>query len=163
MKKLLAIVVAMLFVFSLTAYAQPTTVYKAGSGDGKLDTVLKELNDRAHDNTERFITDMSKSFGVAKQNIENMVNKVKMTFADVFMTLKIADITKKSVDAVVGEYQKNKGKGWGVVAKRLGIKPGSKEFHALKNGANATLGKIKQEEKDKEKKNKEQKKSQDKK
>jgi hypothetical protein len=28
----------------------------------------------------------------------------------------------------------NKGKGWGVIAKNLGIKPGSAEFHALKRG-----------------------------
>jgi hypothetical protein len=32
------------------------------------------------------------------------------------------------------EYQVHKGKGWGVIAKNLGIKPGSKEFHALKKG-----------------------------
>jgi len=31
-------------------------------------------------------------------------------------------------------YRADKGKGWGVLAKSLGIKPGSKEFHALKRG-----------------------------
>jgi hypothetical protein len=29
-------------------------------------------------------------------------------------------------------YRKGKGKGWGELAKSLGIKPGSREFHALK-------------------------------
>jgi hypothetical protein len=35
---------------------------------------------------------------------------------------------------VVREYKAHKGQGWGVIAKNLGIKPGSKEFHALKKG-----------------------------
>jgi hypothetical protein len=32
-------------------------------------------------------------------------------------------------------YQRSHGKGWGVIAKELGIKRGSPEFHALKRGA----------------------------
>src|SRR3546814_19499812 len=35
---------------------------------------------------------------------------------------------------VVHEYDRHPGQGWGVVAKRLGIKPGSAAFHALKRG-----------------------------
>lgn len=37
-------------------------------------------------------------------------------------------------DAVYQVYQPNRKKGWGVIAKELGIKPGSPEFHALKRG-----------------------------
>ena len=37
-------------------------------------------------------------------------------------------------DQVFKIYNANKGKGWGVIAKELGIKPGSPEFHALKQG-----------------------------
>jgi len=33
-----------------------------------------------------------------------------------------------------GIYQIHQGKGWGAIPKSLGIKPGSKEFHALKKG-----------------------------
>ena len=35
---------------------------------------------------------------------------------------------------VVTEFREHAGQGWGVIAKNLGIKPGSAEFHALKNG-----------------------------
>jgi hypothetical protein len=38
-------------------------------------------------------------------------------------------------------YLSNPGKGWGVIAKSLGIKPGSKEFKSLKSGAEAAAGK----------------------
>jgi len=32
------------------------------------------------------------------------------------------------------KYKSDKGQGWGALAKSLGIKPGSREFHALKRG-----------------------------
>jgi hypothetical protein len=38
------------------------------------------------------------------------------------------------MDYVIDQYRSDKGKGWGVLAKTLGIKPGSREFHALKDG-----------------------------
>ena len=38
------------------------------------------------------------------------------------------------------EYRNNKGQGWGVIAKNLGIKPGSDEFHALKAGRLSSTG-----------------------
>jgi hypothetical protein len=40
----------------------------------------------------------------------------------------------KPPEYVAERYKSGKGKGWGALAKSLGIKPGSKEFHALKNG-----------------------------
>ena len=53
---------------------------------------------------------------------------------DVFMVLQLGEYAHMPPDVVVQRYQKGKGKGWGVLAKELGIKPGSPEFHALKNG-----------------------------
>jgi cobalamin biosynthesis protein CbiG len=48
--------------------------------------------------------------------------------ADVYMTLELAEIANTSVDDIVSVYKANRGKGWGVIAKELGIKPGSDEF-----------------------------------
>ena len=42
-------------------------------------------------------------------------------------------LSHRSWDEVLGEYKENNGKGWGVIAKNLGIKPGSREFHELKD------------------------------
>jgi hypothetical protein len=44
-------------------------------------------------------------------------------------------IARKPPAAVIEIYNKNKGKGWGAVARSLGIKPGSPEFKALKAAA----------------------------
>lgn len=54
--------------------------------------------------------------------------------ANAYMVLRLAEISHMSVDTVIKHYHAGKGKGWGVLAKRLGIKPGSREFHSLKRG-----------------------------
>jgi hypothetical protein len=50
------------------------------------------------------------------------------------MVLRLGEMSNKPPEYVIKEYKERKGKGWGVLAKSLGIKPGSKEFHALKRG-----------------------------
>jgi hypothetical protein len=56
-----------------------------------------------------------------------------MAPADVYMAAKVRILAHRSWDEVLREYKENKGKGWGVIAKNLGIKPGSREFHKLKD------------------------------
>ena len=65
------------------------------------------------------------------------VNAVLSNFpkpADAYVALRLGEMSGKPIDDVTGQYKANKGKGWGALAKSLGIKPGSKEFHALKRG-----------------------------
>ena len=63
------------------------------------------------------------------------------------MTIGLAKIINRPVDVVVNEYNANKGQGWGVIAKQLDIKPGSKKFHALKKGGFSLLEKTKRKTK----------------
>ena len=64
-----------------------------------------------------------------------------MPAGDVYMSAQVAQTINKPVEDVQKSYQKNKGKGWGVIAKELGIKPGSKEFHAMKDAMKKNKGK----------------------
>ena len=121
-----------------------TATYRAKTGDATFDATLGNLNIQTQGgNLSEFISNLSLSYNIPKIKIEDLIFKVKMTPADAYMTVGIASIIKKPTDIVVKEYRANRGKGWGVIAKRLGIKPGSKEFHALKNGANGELKKAK--------------------
>ena len=51
---------------------------------------------------------------------------------DVFMMAHISILSGKPVSAVHEEYKRSKGQRWGVIAKEMGIKPGSGAFHNLK-------------------------------
>lgn len=54
--------------------------------------------------------------------------------ANAYMVLRLAEMSRLPVDTVIDRYKANQGRGWGVLAKSLGIKPGSREFKALKRG-----------------------------
>ncbi|HOK07261.1 MAG TPA: hypothetical protein PK836_07855 [Syntrophales bacterium] len=54
--------------------------------------------------------------------------------ADAYMVLRLGEMAKRPPEYVLKQYKSRKAQGWGAVAKSLGIKPGSPEFHALKRG-----------------------------
>ncbi|MBW2465788.1 MAG: hypothetical protein JRF02_00675, partial [Deltaproteobacteria bacterium] len=63
------------------------------------------------------------------------VNAVLSNFAspaDAYIVLRLGEISGRPTSYALEKYRINKGKGWGILAKSLGIKPGSMEFHALK-------------------------------
>ncbi len=64
----------------------------------------------------------------------NAVLSSVATPSDAFMLLRLGEMCGQPMDRVLETYETHKGKGWGVLAKSLGIKPGSSEFHALKQG-----------------------------
>jgi hypothetical protein len=63
------------------------------------------------------------------------------------MACAMAHLTQRPVLAVAEEYKKNEGKGWGVMAAEMGIKPGSLQFHELKKGARGSLDHMKADSK----------------
>ncbi|MBE0437082.1 MAG: hypothetical protein IBX56_14920 [Methylomicrobium sp.] len=54
--------------------------------------------------------------------------------ADAYVALRLGEMSGKPIGYVIEQYKEGMGRGWGALAKRLGIKPGSPEFHALKRG-----------------------------
>ncbi len=76
---------------------------------------------------------MSAQFGVPVPQVQAILTRVD-TPADAFMVFQLGQMAHKQPKVVLQTYRTHRGKGWGVIAKQLGIKPGSKEFHALKNG-----------------------------
>ncbi len=127
MKKtaIMALSVMMIFASGWTTKANAT--YKPKTGDATLDASLGDLNVHTHgSNVPDFIENISVSYNIPRVRVEYLIYKVKMVPADVYMTVLIAKLLGIHVDVVVDKYKANKGKGWGVIAKQLGIKPGSK-------------------------------------
>ena len=98
-----------------------------------LDGFLSGLNSQAHNDMNDYNVRLSVQFGVPLSQVQSLVRSAAMP-GDAFMCLQLAQMTRLPADRVLQTYKVNRGKGWGVVAKELGIKPGSAEFHALKRG-----------------------------
>jgi hypothetical protein len=129
MKKIVSIMLISFLVigFSAVAYAD-------------LDVFLRDLNVQAKADMGGFSARVSAQFGVPVPRVHAIIKSVDNP-ADAFMCFEIGRMTGRAPDAVVTTYRRHKGKGWGVIAKEMGIKPGSAEFHALKRGDLTLTGK----------------------
>ncbi len=118
------IILAALALFLLCAPAL------AGGG---LDGFLSNLNVQARADMNGFAVKLGAQFGIPMPQVQAVIGTVAQP-ADAFMCLQLGQWAQRPPEQVVQVYKTNRGKGWGVIAKSLGIKPGSPEFHALKRG-----------------------------
>ena len=81
----------------------------------------------------RFRADLSATFGVSTHEVDRLF-RIFGSPSDVYISLRIGEVAGVPVERVVTQYRTNKKRGWGAIAKELGIQPGSPEFHALKKG-----------------------------
>jgi hypothetical protein len=100
---------------------------------GGLDGFLRNLNVQAQANPDGFSATLSTQFHVSGTEVQVVLGAVDDP-ADAFMVLQLGQMSNQSTDAVMSVYQSHASKGWGAIAQKLGIKPGSAEFHALKRG-----------------------------
>ena len=117
---------------------------------GEFDSLISSLNVQAEANIGDFKVNLGATFGAPVPLVDMVIGSVASP-GEAYLIFNVAEVSNKPVDVVIAEYKKNKGKGWGVIAKNLGIKPGSKEFHALKNNkmASGSPEKVKGKGKDK--------------
>lgn len=100
---------------------------------GSLTDFVKELSIEAKADPSGFEAKLRALFPVPGGTLEMVLNNVADP-ADAYMVLKIGEVSGQPVDSVLEVYNANSDKGWGYIAKEMGIKPGSAEFHALKDG-----------------------------
>lgn len=129
-----SILTSLFFIAFLVLNAQNFSI-SAKSGDVELDASLNDINIKAKTDLKIFKKDLAVEFNIGEPKIDKMIVDLKISPADVYMVLQVASLTKKEPDMVLNSFTANKDKGWGVIAKEMGIKPGSPEFHELKGKA----------------------------
>lgn len=121
MKRLILLCQVLFMLSPLTAFA------------GGLEDFLASVNIQARADLPGFSAKISTQFGVPVAQVQTVVRSVREP-ADAFMVYQLSQFSGRKPERVIDVYTRSKGKGWGVIAKELGIKPGSAEFHALKRG-----------------------------
>lgn len=106
---------------------------------GGLDAFISDLNVQARVDLPGFSARIGAQFGVPVPQVQAVIGAVAAP-ADAFLVFQLGQWSHRSPEEVLPVYKANRGKGWGVIAKSLGIKPGSAEFHALKRGDLALHG-----------------------
>jgi hypothetical protein len=105
---------------------------------GGLEDFLSRVNIQARVDLPEFSTQISAQFGAPLPKVQAVVQTVREP-ADAFMVFQLAEMSGRAPERVMEVYSSKKG--WGAMAQELGIKPGSADFHALKNGDLSFTGK----------------------
>jgi hypothetical protein len=122
---------------------------------------VPEFNIAAQADPSGFRARIAARFRIGDAEIDAVLRDVHDP-ADAYLVFRFGEMAHRPPAYVVEHYKGGKKKGWGALAKSLGIKPGSPEFHALKSGhdlsddgwGKAKKGKGKSKDKGKGKKNK---------
>ena len=154
MKKLLVSLVLTVCIQSQMVNASGYIQYNARTGDTSLDLQLSDMNIKAKANLNDFVSTLGIQYQTSTSKINHLIVDYNFTPADAYMTLSISKETNRSIHDVAHSYKDNKSKGWGFVAKQMGIKPGSKAFHQLKKGMKASNKKNKNKSEHSKSKNK---------
>lgn len=94
---------------------------------------MKDFNIQAQADPSGFKARLAARFKIGDAQITAVLSNVDKP-ADAYMVFRLGEMSGQPSDRVTERYRSSKGQGWGNLAKSLGIKPGSTEFHALKRG-----------------------------
>lgn len=104
------------------------------TGDPALDAVLATLDALYYDEPDYYVEQIVYETRAQPVIVREYIHERRYAPADVYLIGELAQLSGKSFADVAGRYEANRGQGWGAVARDLGIKPGSAQFHALKDG-----------------------------
>lgn len=104
------------------------------SGDMWIDQRLGDINDYGYRYREPFIDEVVVHYGAPRVLVRELLIDRRWAPGDVYYACSIAHLLGIPCRNVVEVWDRDHGQGWGAIAKRMGIKPGSAEFHRLKKG-----------------------------
>ena len=114
--------------FTLMNLFLVTSVASAGDFDW-----ARDFNISAEADPSGFRARLEARFKLRGMDIEAVLSNTDKP-VDAYILFRLGEMSNKSIEYVIEKYKSDKGNGWGMLAKSLGIKPGSKNFHALKQG-----------------------------
>lgn len=130
-----------LLVFALgTGLAAPSQAqdfsfgWNPRTGDVWVDTWLGDMNRYGGRYRDPFIDEMVRYHAAPRDLVVELLVRRRWAPGDVYYACALARLVGRPCREVVDIWERDHGQGWGAVAKRLGIKPGSAEFHRLKRG-----------------------------
>jgi len=113
----------------------------------------RDMNVRAEADPSGFRAQLSTRFRIGDAQVKVVLGNVDRP-SDAYMVFRLGEMSSRPVDYVLNKYRAEKQQGWGALAKSLGIKPGSREFHALKQGDDFYAGQNSHKEKKNQKSSK---------
>ncbi len=134
--KLRALVLAAITALAASgAHAQSISAgFNPRTGDVWVDARLADINHYGARYRDPFVDELVRYHDAPRELVIDLLVNRRWSPGDVYFACALAHIVGRPCRFVVEQYERDRGLGWGELAKRLGIKPGSPEFHRLKRG-----------------------------
>lgn len=126
-----------LLAFGQAAAQNYSFGYSPYTGDREFDTAIAAVDALADRDVDGFINDLVNIYAAPRQEVQRLLVVEQYPPAYLWTTAATAHAIQRPWTDVFPVFEEHRGQGWGVIAKQLGIKPGSPAFHAMK----ADLGK----------------------
>ncbi|HQZ31827.1 MAG TPA: hypothetical protein PLG89_08205 [Arenimonas sp.] len=140
----LPLALAAALVCSAGAQAQTISLnYSPRTGDVWIDARLGEINTYGRGDPDYFYDDMYSSYGVPRDYVRDLFVNQRWAPGDIYYACALAQLLDRPCRDIVSDYNRHPGQGWGALAQRMGIKPGSAQFHALKGRVDKGHGRMK--------------------
>lgn len=110
------------------------------TGDAWVDATLADINAYGRRYPDAFADELARYHGAPRDVVSALLAAPSWTPGDVYYACALAQVIGRSCRYVADEWQGHPGEGWGALAQRLGVKPGSPEFHRLKDGFAGAYG-----------------------
>ena len=137
MKKPLMLLAGLMLLALLLLGA--SIVRPSNTGDRDLDSLLGSIDERAKSDPDVFFLQLGRQHDIPAEEVRQEKERWGLSYGDTYMATALSRISRRPIGAVAGEYKQNRGKGWGVMAMNMGIKPGSPEFHQMKVNARGSI------------------------
>jgi len=137
MKKIMATAAGLVILELLVVGA--AVVRPSNTGDRDLDSLLGQINENAKADPDAFFRQLSRQHNIPEEEIRLEKERHGLSYGDTYMAAALSRISKRPIGTVAEGYKKGQGKGWGVTAMAMGIKPGSPEFHQMKANARGSV------------------------
>jgi hypothetical protein len=118
--------VKIIFFFLMMSFAVISPIFAGDFGWTEV------FNIQAEADPSGFKARLSARFNLGDVQVKAIISNFD-TPADAYIALKLGEISGRPISYVIDISRQNKDKGWGNLARSLGIKPGSREFQNLKN------------------------------
>lgn len=108
------------------------------TGDAWIDTSLADINRYGRTYRDPFVDELVRYHAAPRELVLELLARPGWTPGDVYFACSLAAAVGRPCRYVVDEYERERAAGWGALAQRLGIAPGSPAFHRLKRGVVST-------------------------
>jgi hypothetical protein len=117
-----------------TAQAQDFSLgWNPRSGDVWVDVWLGDMNRYGSRYRDPFVDELVRYHGAPRDLVVDLLAR-RWAPGDIYFACALAKLVGRPCRYVVEIWERDHAQGWGAIAKRLGIKPGSPQFHQLKRG-----------------------------